>query len=200
MEQYIRIAVIVLTIHNFLAAFILPMIRGRVKYGVKPVSFKQADSIQALIGKVYFISLFLIFFSAASFGLSLSIYKYFVPITIMENNLLQSFGLILNIISIIWIIIGQKQMEETWRIGIFDRESNRLVTSGLFRFSRHPIMLGLIGLMLSTFLCMPNCITFTIFVVSLVLINIEAFLEEKELKSKHGDSYIDYCNKTRRWL
>jgi len=200
MEQYIKIIVVVLTITNFLGAFVFPLIRVKKKLGVLAVSFQNADSVQSLIGKVYFVCLFFIFFSSASFGFSLTIYEYFYPFKILENNTIRIFAVLLNIFSIIWIMIGQKQMEETWRIGIFEQESNRLVTSGLFCFSRHPIFVGLIGLMLSTFLCMPNAITFTVFVVALILINIEALLEESELKNKHGNDYNDYCKKTRRWI
>ncbi len=200
MEKYFQIMVIALTVNNFILAFVWPIIRIRRKCGVFPVNFNKADSIQSLIGKVYVVCLSLTIISAVLFSFLSTIYQYFVPFNFLENNTIRIIGLIINICSIIWIVIGQKQMQETWRIGIYEHEKNKLVTSGLFRFSRHPIFLGLMGLMFSNFLCMPNAITFAVFTVAFILINIEALLEEKELLTKHGLSYEDFCKKTRRWI
>jgi protein-S-isoprenylcysteine O-methyltransferase Ste14 len=176
------------------------MIRMYRSTGIMAVSFNKSDSIQSFIGKIYTICLSLLFVSAIFMAFFSAGYKFLIPFTYLETPLIQIIGLIINQISIIWIIIGQIQMEKSWRIGIYDEEKTKLIKTGLFKVSRHPIFLGLIVLLFSSFLCMPNAITFAVFSNGFVLIQIEALLEEKELHLKHGDQYKKYCHETGRWL
>jgi protein-S-isoprenylcysteine O-methyltransferase Ste14 len=60
--------------------------------------------------------------------------------------------------------------------------------------------LHLPGLALPLIACMPNAVTFSVFVISLVLVNIEVILEEKELIAKHGQDYLNYARTTPRWI
>lgn len=200
MKNYYPYLVLIFTFSNFFGAFLLPMIRMYRSTGIMAVSFNKSDSIQSFIGKIYTICLFLLFISAIFMAFFSEGYQFLIPFTYLETPLIQIIGLIINQISIIWIIIGQIQMEKSWRIGIYDEEKTKLIKTGLFRVSRHPIFLGLIVLLFSSFLCMPNAITFAVFSIGFVLIQIEALLEEKELHLKHGDQYKKYCHETGRWL
>lgn len=201
MEDFnLKNLVFVLSVTNFLLAFVLPTLRSLKKTGVFPVSFNKSDTIQLFIGNVYFISLLFIFVSSISYSFIYKIYYLLVPISFLENDIFKIIGIISNQLLIIWIIIGQAQMEKSWRIGIFDDEKNLLITDGLFSFSRHPISIGLIFLMFTTFICMPNALTLVVFIISFVLVNIEVALEEIELKSKHGQKYIEYSKKTPKWI
>ncbi len=200
MKQYYPYLVLFFTCSNFFGAFLFPMIRMYRSTGIMAVSFNQSDSIQAFIGKIYSVCLSLLFISAICLAFFSNVYEFFIPFSFLETPLIQIIGLVINQISIIWIIIGQNQMEKSWRIGIYDEEKTRLIKTGLFKFSRHPIFLGLIVLLFSSFLCMPNAITFAVFSIGFVLIQIEALLEEKELFLKHGDEYKKYCNETGRWI
>ena len=192
--------VLIFTCTNLLLAFVLPIIRLYKSTGVFPVNFNKADVIQSFIGKVYGVCLLLLFISAICLAFFSEAYLFLNPFTYLTSPAFYIPGLILNQLAVIWIMIGQKQMENSWRIGIYDNEKNKLIISGMYKYSRHPIFLGLMLLLFSSFMCMPNAITFAICVVGFVLIQIEAHLEEIELTTKHGEEYLNYCKKTNRWI
>jgi protein-S-isoprenylcysteine O-methyltransferase Ste14 len=58
------------------------------------------------------------------------------------------------------------------------------------------MMVTLFGL----FLVIPNAVTLLIFVLIVVLINIQVRLEEEYLKSSHGEDYVRYQRTVARWI
>jgi protein-S-isoprenylcysteine O-methyltransferase Ste14 len=46
----------------------------------------------------------------------------------------------------------------------------------------------------------PNAVTLLIFVLIVVLINIQVRLEEEYLKSSHGEDYVRYQRTVARWI
>jgi protein-S-isoprenylcysteine O-methyltransferase Ste14 len=90
-------------------------------------------------------------------------------------------------------------MGDSWRIGI-DQQRTSLVQSGVFRYSRNPIFLGMIVTLLGLFLTLPNAMTLLTFALGFALIQIQVRLEEDFLTKMHESKYADYCRKVRRWL
>ncbi|HUG57064.1 MAG TPA: isoprenylcysteine carboxylmethyltransferase family protein [Candidimonas sp.] len=109
-------------------------------------------------------------------------------------------GWTLLIASLVWTVIAQTQMGQSWRIGIDQENGTNLVTSGLFVYSRNPIFLGMRLSMLGLVLLRPNVVTVAAALVADVLIQIQVRLEEDFLVKQHGAKYEDYVRKTRRWL
>lgn len=91
-------------------------------------------------------------------------------------------------------------MGASWRIGIDTTNKAQLVETGVFGISRNPIFLGIMVTLAGLFLVIPNAITLLIFVLGVILINIQVRLEEEYLKTTHGDEYITYTQRVRRWL
>ena len=79
--------------------------------------------------------------------------------------------------------------------------TKRLVTQGLYRFSRNPmyvgVMLMLIGEVVFTQAANLLFYSISIFVSFNLFI---AYREEPRLKRDFGQDYVDYCNKVRRWI
>jgi len=76
-----------------------------------------------------------------------------------------------------------------------------LVTTGPFRFSRHPMYLGMTAIVIGLWLCLGT--TTPLFVVPLfVLVMSVIFIPaEEHMMEKHfGDKYRAYCKRVRRWL
>jgi protein-S-isoprenylcysteine O-methyltransferase Ste14 len=127
-------------------------------------------------------------------------YNYLLPFWYLEFEWLPHFGAALAIVSFVWIIIAQNQMAKSWRIGIDYSETTVLKTNGLFNVSRNPIFLGVLVSYLGTFLVIPNALSFTILLVTYVVIQIQVRLEEEFLKTSHGQEYLDYIDRVRRWI
>lgn len=79
-------------------------------------------------------------------------------------------------------------------------QSSRLVAQGPYRFSRHPMYLGMIlilaGLAALLGTITPVIIVPAFFWVSMKFINIE----EKAMKETFGDAYLEYKKRVRRWI
>ena len=80
-------------------------------------------------------------------------------------------------------------------------ETNRLVTSGIFKYSRNPMYLGMLMIIISTSIFYLNI--YSILTPFLFVFWINKFQIKREeifLTEKFGKEYLSYKNKTRRWI
>ena len=80
-------------------------------------------------------------------------------------------------------------------------KATRLVASGIFRYSRNPMYLGLLCLLIAWAVYLANLLTFLalpVFVVSMNRLQIRP--EELAMERQFGDEYRDYRKKVRRWI
>ena len=80
-------------------------------------------------------------------------------------------------------------------------ETNKLVTSGIFKYSRNPMYLGMLMIIISTSIFYLNI--YSILTPFLFIFWINKFQikrEESFLAEKFGKEYLSYKNKTRRWI
>ena len=127
-------------------------------------------------------------------------YPNFLPIHQLEILLIQYVGIGLLAFALIWTIIAQGHMKNSWRIGIDTETKTQLITTGLFQYSRNPIFFGMIISLLGLFLITPNAITAIFLVVGYILIQIQIRLEEEFLTSQHKENYLFYQQKVRRFI
>lgn len=123
-----------------------------------------------------------------------------MPIHYLELPILQILGWSLLSIALFWVIVAQHQMANSWRIGIDETNATELVTTGVFGWSRNPIFLGMLTTLIGLFFVIPNLITFSVMAIGLIVVPIQVRLEEVFLRQTHGNAYVHYCEKTRRWL
>lgn len=121
-------------------------------------------------------------------------------IALLEIPLLQMAGVALMLLALTWTILAQVQMGPSWRIGIDHANRTALVTAGVFRYSRNPIFVGMMGSLAGLFLVLPCALTLLIFALAVVLIQVQVSLEEVHLQRLHGQDYVDYCRRVARWL
>ena len=100
----------------------------------------------------------------------------------------------------LWVVIAEVQMSNSWRIGIDLTSKTELKTKGLFSVSRNPVFLGMLITLAGLCLILPNAITLLVFVSSTWIFQIQVRLEEEYLSKKHGRTYIEYGKKVRRWF
>ena len=81
-----------------------------------------------------------------------------------------------------------------------DRASS-LVTSGVYRFTRNPMYVGLTSLLLSwaSYLASPWLLLGPLFFV-LFMTRFQILPEERMMAAKFGAAYTDYWRSVRRWL
>ena len=78
---------------------------------------------------------------------------------------------------------------------------NRLVTNGIYRYSRNPMYLGMILIIISTTVYYLNFISVFSPLIFYIWINkFQISREEIFLEGKFGNEYLKYKSKTRRWI
>lgn len=78
--------------------------------------------------------------------------------------------------------------------------SGRPVTKGIYRYSRHPIYLSqylaLVGIGIAT----ASWIILLVSIVFMILVKIYTDYEEQYCIKRYGNKYIDYLNRTPKWI
>ena len=80
-------------------------------------------------------------------------------------------------------------------------KSEHLVTSGVYRYSRNPMYVGLVFILFGWALYRSHALAFAllpVFVIYMSRFQIQA--EEKVMTQKFGEAYITYLSQVRRWL
>ena len=183
-----------------LVAFAWRSFRVWKKTGINPIVFKATDSPHDYIGRISKFLFGLIVILVLVYAFLPEAYRFLAPIDWLERDPISKLGVLLLILSLAWTVLAQTQMGVSWRIGIDEQHRTPLVRTGLFRFSRNPIFVGIIFTLLGLFLVMPNALTLLTLVLSVVLIGVQVRLEEEFLQRVHGDDYRQYKRAVRRWF
>lgn len=117
-----------------------------------------------------------------------------------SNNTISLFLLILGLVVFI-SAVKSFRVHKTTVNPLEPRKASSLVTSGIFKFSRNPMYLGMLIVLLSIsfkfnfFGGMITSLFFYIFITKFQIIP-----EEEAMNELFGNQFIDYVKKTRRWI
>lgn len=168
--------------------------------GINPYALGNGDTVHDFVGKLFRLTLIATAVIVFVFTLSEWFYGMLVPISYMESPFLVVIGLVLLLLALIWVLVAQLQMGDSWRIGIDEKSTSLLVQNGLFGVSRNPIFLGMLIMLIGMLLILPTAATLVITVLGFVLIHVQVRLEEAFLLEKFGEDYRRYQARVRRWI
>ncbi|MGB4774908.1 MAG: isoprenylcysteine carboxylmethyltransferase family protein [Daejeonella sp.] len=200
MEQSLRILLPVYFIIYFGIAFVAKSITMAKRIGKNPIVLPKDASTFGLIGFYFKLTMICMLIYVLIFAFMPAFYSSFLPITQLNILVIKCIGITLLAFALIWTIIAQGDMKNSWRIGIDTETKTELITTGLFRLSRNPIFFGMIISLIGLFLTTPNALTALFLIVGYMLIQIQIRLEEEFLTSQHGQSYLSYKQKVRRLI
>ena len=103
------------------------------------------------------------------------------------------FGVYFNIWA--WFLFKKNNTPEKFE------KSTCIVKEGLYRFTRNPMYLGMVLILLGLSICLGNLICLISPIIFLIIISL-IFIpyEEKKMQDTFGQEYLDYKNSVRRWL
>lgn len=200
MEPFLKIFLPTYFIVYFGIAFVAKSLLVAKHIGKNPLVLPTDDSAYGLIGLYFKLTLICMFVYVLLFSLTPSVYHYFLPIVYLDSLALKYIGLSLLLVAFIWTVVAQAHMKNSWRIGIDTATKTKLITTGLFRYSRNPIFLGMLFSLAGLFLITPNALTGIFILLGYVLIQIQIRLEEEFLMKEHGQEYLNYKQKVRRLI
>jgi len=97
-----------------------------------------------------------------------------------------------------WLYLYFRKRKTTTKIY---ETPNKLVTSGLFRFSRNPNYLGMAITLFGVSILTGSLVTFIFPFLFIILTEIFVIpTEERTLEKKFGKRYLEYKKQVRRWL
>ena len=74
------------------------------------------------------------------------------------------------------------------------------MTTGIYRYLRHPQYTGIFLFTLGWILHWPSVVTLLLWPILLIAYHWLARFEEKQTIAEHGDAYIQYASKTKRYI
>lgn len=200
MPSYLRIFLPVYLFLFFGVAFIAKSVLVARRIGKSPLVLPRDDSAYGLVGRYFKWTMGGLMLYTLIFGLFPSFYPVFLPIDALQRPEWQYSGLTLLMLALVWTVVAQYHMRDSWRIGIDEATRTELITEGLFGVSRNPIFLGMLLSLLGLFLLTPNALCLLFLILGYVLIQIQVRLEEDFLTKTHGEAYRKYCAKVRRYI
>ena len=96
--------------------------------------------------------------------------------------------------------LGLAVGEQDSAVGIDQDNPDRLITTGIFAFSRNPIYVAFACVLIGEFLVFPNWVTLIYVAAATALFHRQVLREEYYLKEHYGQEYASYCDRVRRYL
>ncbi|MBO9691266.1 isoprenylcysteine carboxylmethyltransferase family protein [Chryseobacterium sp.] len=200
MTDFIRFFIPFYFIIFFMVSFVGISYKVAKRIGKNPNVLPKDDSAYGLVGFYFKLILFaLLTYTMLLLFFPENVFPAF-KIEMLEDDAVKYTGIIIMGLALIWVIIAQLQMKDSWRIGIDSTTKTELVTDGLFRLSRNPIFLGMTASLVGFFLVFSSVIAFSFLLIGSMLMQIQIRLEEEYLQQEHGQIYIDYKKKVKRML
>lgn len=91
-------------------------------------------------------------------------------------------------------------MKDSWRAGIPDQDKTKLVTDGIYQFSRNPAFLGFDLMYIGMFLLYCNVLTGIYTLFAMTMLHLQILQEEKFMAQSFGEDYLAYKKKVFRYL
>ena len=130
--------------------------------------------------------------------------KDYILILYLHPHLQNTLSILFLIIGFVIIFSATKEFKksETTVNPMKPETSTSLVTSGIFKYTRNPMYLGLTSILLASCFYFSSLLGIIVYVPLFILyITIFQIIPEEEtMKGLFNDEYLDYCSKVRRWI
>ena len=117
-----------------------------------------------------------------------------------NNNIISLFLLILGF-TVFALAVKSFNIQKTTINPLQPRKASSLVVSGIFKFSRNPMYLGMLIILLSISFKfnLIGGLTISLFFYMFIT-KFQILPEEEAMNDLFGDEFINYSKKTRRWI
>jgi protein-S-isoprenylcysteine O-methyltransferase Ste14 len=117
----------------------------------------------------------------------------------VENVSVRILGLVLFLIGIVFALWARKYLGKNWGMPMTQKQSPELVTSGPYRYIRHPIYSGMLLMALGSLLDV-NLYWLVVFVVFAVYFVYSSVFEEALMMKQFPKEYPSYKRKTKMFI
>lgn len=118
----------------------------------------------------------------------------------MTGDLIRYIGVFISIAGIIVFIFAMSTMKDSWRAGIDNEQKTRLITSGIYQYSRNPAFVGFDLFYIGFTFMFSNVFVIIISFVAVIMFHLQILEEEKFLTAVFGETYLEYKKGVRRYF
>ena len=186
---------------SYLGALTLPLMIGIVltrvvllrRQGIQAMKFGQIDKTDFVIPPFALFYFYVVF--AAAFGWPDRCRQPICPFRVcrVDRRAFCLAGLLL----LLWCVIS---FGRSFRVGIDADHPDRLITDGVFAFSRNPTYVAFAIILIGEFLILPNWITLIYIIAATWLFHRQVLREEDYLRQHYGQAFLVYCDRVRRYF
>jgi protein-S-isoprenylcysteine O-methyltransferase Ste14 len=186
---------------RYLGALTIVLLLGMVvtrvfllkRRGINAMKFGNIDKTDFLIIPFAFFYFYVVF--AAAFG-----WPNVNTQELFRSEAVSWLGVLFCLVGLILILWSLISFQESFRVGIDTDHPDRLIIDGVFAFSRNPIYVAFAIILIGEFLIFSNWITLIYIGAATWLFHRQVLREENYLRRHHGEAYVEYCNRVRRYL
>lgn len=163
------------------------------RQGVRAMNFGRQDKTDFLIPPVAFFYFYLVF--AHAFGWPTVAHRQ-----LFVSDAAAWLGVVLCLVGLLLLLWSIVSFGASFRVGIDDKRPDKLITTGVFAWSRNPIYVAFWIILLGQFLVFPNVAVLLYLVGATALFHRQVLREEAYLAPRYGAEYTAYCRRVRRYL
>jgi protein-S-isoprenylcysteine O-methyltransferase Ste14 len=161
--------------------------------GIEAMNFGKIDRTDFILPPFALFYFYLVF--AAAFRLPSVSRQVFFP-----SDTIRWIGVLFCLAGLILFLWSLVSFGKSFRVGIDMEHPDKLITSGIFAFSRNPIYTAFGLVLLGQFLIFSNWILLIYLGAAIWLFHRQVLREEAYLKQHYGKEYADYCARVRRYI
>ena len=161
--------------------------------GIAAMKFGKLDKTDFLIPPFALFYFYLVFANAFNLP-SVSKQEFF------HSEILSWVGVFFCLSGLLLLLWSLVSFGQSFRVGIDTEHPDKLITNGVFAFSRNPIYVAFALILLGQFLIFPNWILLVYLGAGIWLFHRQVLREEEYLKQHYGKEYLEYRNRVRRYL
>ncbi len=182
-----------------IAFFVVGLIIFGAKIRRKGIDPHGTSEGYSILAKLSSITIFIWLGILITYLIAQELLVIFWTIPIVSNDLFTLLGAIIGIIGFVIEVLGMGSLGENFRLEL-PKEETELITTGIYRVTRNPIVLGLDLIILATFFFIPNLLTLIITILNFITFDAKVRCEEIFLHERFGESYDEYKKKVGRYL
>lgn len=161
--------------------------------GTKAMHFGKIDKTDFLIPPFAFFYFYLVFANAFHWP-SVTTQQFF------QSEIISWIGVFFCLAGLSLLLWSLVSFGQSFRVGIDTEQPDKLITSGIFAFTRNPIYVAFAFILLSQFLIFSNWILLIYMLAGIWLFHRQVLREEDYLKKHYGKEYMEYYNRVRRYI
>ncbi len=179
----------------FLIGMFAPMVIIKKK-GIDPHGIHEGAS---LLTRLTPITIFSWLIYIILFIINDSIILHFLAFEFLVLDVFIFSGIVIIFLGLILDIWGTAALGTNFRIEL-PKEETTLITIGIYRLMRNPIVMGVYLLIAGSFLIIPTTISFILLIANIIAFDSKVRDEEKFLAKRFGEKFEKYSKKVGRYL